>query len=204
MIAILPYMEQNALYNRYDNHYTNDSPQNQAVRETKVAAYVCPSDEATGVLAVPATGPASAAGAKYAPGSYRAVTGRSEGRRRFLDSEMMFDYKREWRGPIHAAYTSFAWGFGVEKPSDITDGTSHTLTWSANRRPRPRPRGGPSGPIRSPTTRIGGRAQQRTLLADYDACVNTGGIGDDIPCKREWGSFHPAGMNFVLCDGASV
>ena len=33
MIAILPYLEQNALYNQYDNHYTNESPQNRAVRE---------------------------------------------------------------------------------------------------------------------------------------------------------------------------
>ena len=51
-------------------------------------------------------------------------------------------------------------------------------------------------------TQSGATAQQRTVLADYDACVDIGGIGNEIPCKREWGSFHPAGMNFAMCDGS--
>ena len=75
MIRILPYFEQGALYDQYDTHYANNSPQNQPVCRTTVAAYLCPTDAAPGVLAVPATGPASANGALYAPGSYRAVTG---------------------------------------------------------------------------------------------------------------------------------
>ncbi|MCD4726664.1 MAG: DUF1559 domain-containing protein, partial [Pirellulales bacterium] len=29
-----------------------------------------------------------------------------------------------------------------------------------------------------------------------------GGIGGDNPCKRAWGSFHPGGLHFVLCDGS--
>ena len=73
-----------------------------------------PRISAIGTLAVPASGPASKVEAKYAPGSYRAVTGWSGDGIDFLDSEMMFDYKPEWRGPIHAVYTSFAWGYGVE------------------------------------------------------------------------------------------
>ena len=23
-----------------------------------------------------------------------------------------------------------------------------------------------------------------------------------MPCRRGWGSFHPAGINFLLCDGS--
>jgi prepilin-type N-terminal cleavage/methylation domain-containing protein/prepilin-type processing-associated H-X9-DG protein len=202
MIGILPYLDQGALYDQYDTHYANNSPQNQPVCQTTVPAYLCPTDDAPGVLGVPATGPASANGALYAPGSYRAVTGCSRDGLNFLDSEMMFDYQRPWRGAIHAVYTSFAWGFGVEKLRDITDGTSQTLLV------------GESTTATTPArrtfwaysfayyTQSGATAQQRTVLADYDACVNTGGIGNEIPCKREWGSFHPAGMNFALCDGS--
>jgi len=201
MIAILPYIEQGALYNQYDIHYTNDSPQNKTVRETTVAAYACPSDNAIGTLAVPATGPATLSGAQYAPGSYRAVSGYSDGVN-FLDSEMMVDYKPAWRGPIHATYTSFAWGYGVERFSSIRDGLSNTLLV------------GESTTSTSPARRTfwaysfayytmsGVATQQRTLWGDYDRCVQCGGAGADIPCKREWGSFHSGGMNFVFCDGA--
>jgi prepilin-type N-terminal cleavage/methylation domain-containing protein/prepilin-type processing-associated H-X9-DG protein len=202
MIAILPYLEQNALYAQYDTQYLNDAPQNQAVCQTTVPAYACPADDAIGVLGVPATGPASVSGARYAPGSYRAVTGCSRDGLNFLDSEMMFDYQRPWRGAVHAIYTSFAWGFNVERLSDITDGTSQTLMV------------GESTTATEPSRRTfwaysfayyaqsGATAQQRTVLGDFDDCVNAGGVGNEIPCKREWGSFHPGGMNFALCDGS--
>ena len=26
-------------------------------------------------------------------------------------------------------------------------------------------------------------------------------VGAEIPCKRQWGSFHSGGMNFMFCDG---
>ena len=202
MIAILPYIERGALYDRYDNHCTNDSAQNSTVRETTVAAYACPSDTAIGALAVPATGPASLSGAKYAPGSYRAVTGWSGDGIDFLDSEMMFSYKPEWRGPIHATYKSLAWGFGVESFSDIKDGASNTLmvgesTTSTNPARRTFWAYSFAYYAQSAVT-----SQQRTLWANYDRCVECGGTGGDIPCKRQWGSFHSGGMNFVFCDGA--
>ena len=66
-IAILPYVEQAALFDRYDLQYANQSPENQVVRETAVAAYLCPSDSPAGLLAVPATGPASVVGRNTPP-----------------------------------------------------------------------------------------------------------------------------------------
>ena len=44
--------------------------------------------------------------------------------------------------------------------------------------------------------------QSRILLGDYDQCVQIGGDGNSFPCRRGWGSFHPGGIHFVLCDGS--
>ena len=44
--------------------------------------------------------------------------------------------------------------------------------------------------------------QTRTLIVDYQKCVDIGGPGGSNPCKRAWGSFHPGGLNFAFCDGS--
>lgn len=203
LIAILPHIEQLALYNQYDTRYTNDSAQNKLVRETLVAAYTCPADAAVRTPATPATGPATLSKALYAPGSYRAVTGWSGDSINYLDSEMMYDYKPEWRGPIHAIFTSVGWsGFGVERFNTIKDGLSNTLLV------------GESTTATSPAHRTfwaysfayyslsAITSQPRTLWGDFDRCVQQGGDGEDMPCRRQWGSFHADGNNFVFCDGS--
>ena len=53
--------------------------------------------------------------------------------------------------------------------------------------------------IRSPAPR---QRRERTLWGDYDRCVAAGGEGSDYPCQRGWGSFHPGGLHFALCDGS--
>jgi len=199
LIAILPYMEQGALFDRYSLGDLNESAENQAVRETSVAAYLCPSDSAPRRAAVPATGPAAAAGAKYMPGSYRAVSGRSDDGMNYLDSEMMYDFETKSRGPIHIVGV---WGYDTESIAGIRDGTSNTLMVGEST-------------TRTSTgyrtfwaysfayyTMSGATAQSRTLLGDFDRCVEIGGAGGDIPCKRGWGGLHPSGMNFALCDGS--
>ena len=90
MIAILPYIEQAGLYNRYDRSHNNESDENRVVRETIVAAFVCPSDYMADGPIVPASGPAAKQNARYAPSSYRAVSGRSVDGVNYLDSEMMY------------------------------------------------------------------------------------------------------------------
>ena len=179
--------------------YHNDSPQNRVVRETSVAPYTCPSDFDVTVMEVPATGPAAANGIKYMPGSYRAVSGRSEDGYNYLDSEMMYSYQPRSRGPIHMVGV---WGFHTETIAHIRDGTSNTLL------------------VGESTTRTnlgfrtfwaypfayyalsGVTAQSRTLLGDFDRCVQAGGPGGEIPCKRGWGGLHGTGVNFGLCDGS--
>ena len=41
-------------------------------------------------------------------------------------------------------------------------------------------------------------------MGDYDACTAAGGDGLDSPCRRGWGSQHPGGLNFILCDGSET
>ena len=68
-IAVLPFIEQAAVHDRYDPLSLNHSAENRLVRETMIAAYVCPSDDYARQLAVPGSGPAHAMDAQYAPGS---------------------------------------------------------------------------------------------------------------------------------------
>jgi prepilin-type processing-associated H-X9-DG protein len=198
-IAILPYVEQTPLFDRYDARYLNEGPENQFVRETVVAAYDCPSDVDTQTPAIPASGPAFQAGSKYAPGSYRAVSGRSDDGMNYLDSEMMYKYQKTSRGPIHMIGV---WGFSTENIDKVTDGTSNTLLV------------GESTTATNPGQRTfwaysfayyslsAATAQPRILWGDYDRAVQAGGTGGENPCKRQWGSFHPGAVNFVLCDGS--
>jgi prepilin-type N-terminal cleavage/methylation domain-containing protein/prepilin-type processing-associated H-X9-DG protein len=41
-----------------------------------------------------------------------------------------------------------------------------------------------------------------TLQADFDACAATPNPSGSNQCKRAWGSFHTAGLNFAFCDGS--
>lgn len=199
MIAILPYIEQNSLFNAYDKSNNNESAANRPVREMMVAAYVCPSDYTAEGPIVPASGPAAATGAMYAPGSYRTVSGRSDDGMNYLDSEMMYDYDRKSRGAIHVVGV---WGYGCETIAHVRDGTSNTLMvgeYATSTNPGRRAFWAYSFAYYSMS---GAAAQERTLWGDYDRCVEAGGPGGDNPCKRGWGSFHPGGLHFAICDGS--
>ena len=43
--------------------------------------------------------------------------------------------------------------------------------------------------------------ESRTLLVDYEECVAIDPANEN-ECKRGWGSFHSAGINFAACDGS--
>lgn len=201
MISILPYLELESLYDAYDFNAYNEGLPNRQVRETPVGTYVCPSDVAPAELRVPAAGPANAfqLNVPYMPGSYRAVTGRSDGQR-FLDSGEFATYPARWRGPIHSVGVR---GFKTERLDDVDDGASNTLLVGES----------------TTKTNLDWRTfwaysyahfslsavtpQPRTLLGDFDRCVEAGGDGRKKPCQRGWGGFHSGGLHFLLCDGST-
>ncbi len=81
MILILPYLEHGGLYKSYNLIKPNEDPANRPVAMSRVAEYICPSDVATDQSIVPAMGPAAswALNLPYMPGSYRAMSCRSDG-----------------------------------------------------------------------------------------------------------------------------
>src|SRR5579883_1172513 len=72
-VMILPYVEQNNLYLLYDQTKTLEHPNNQALRQTSVKVYNCPSDININKLLAPASGPATyySPALTYATSSYR-------------------------------------------------------------------------------------------------------------------------------------
>ncbi len=199
-ILILPYLEQNQLYENYDLDRPNESEENAFVRKSAVPIFTCPSDLEVDELTIPASGPAGkfALARYYRPGSYRAVAGRSDGVN-FLDSADFLKYPKSWYGPMHTV------GIRDLKPESmrrVIDGASNTLLLgeSTTRTAQEyRTFWAYSYAYFSVSSIV---PEQRTLWGDYDRCKAVGGSGHSSPCKRGWGSMHPGGLHFALCDGS--
>ena len=199
-LSILAYLGEEPLYRAYDFEDFNEAATNAMVRQTMISTYVCPSDLNPDELGMPASGPANAAALalQYRPGSYRAVTGSSDGLT-FIDSADLTTYQRSMRGPIH---TVGVLDLATESYHHIGDGTSNTLLV------------GESTTSTRPSMRTfwayayahyslsAVTPQPRVLIGDYDACVTAGGRGASMPCRRGWGGLHPAGIYYLICDGS--
>ncbi len=200
LIDILPYVEQGALHKAYRFDRCNEDEANRMVRESSIALYQCPSDASAARIEVPAMGPASSYGRNvpYAGGSYRGMSGRSDGDS-FLDSGEAIQYDRRWRGPLHVVGIL---GYQRENVKSITDGLSHTLL-VGEAATQTNTSFGPFWAYSYSFYSLGAATPQaRVLLGDYDRCRNLGGAGSAGPCRRGWGSAHPGGLNFALCDGS--
>jgi prepilin-type processing-associated H-X9-DG protein len=110
-------------------------------------------------------------------------------------------YPRQWRGPLHVA--GFL-GFSSESMTEIRDGSSNTLMVgesTTSTKPGYRTLWAYSFSFYSLSAAT--IDQSRTLLGDYERCAEIGGEGNSDPCQRGWGSFHPAGIHFLYCDGSA-
>ncbi|NOZ39977.1 MAG: DUF1559 domain-containing protein [Planctomycetes bacterium] len=218
-VDILPYMEQQNTYDQWVPEDAISGLTNQALRETFVDVYLCPSDMELDVLATPESGPGSTRRKLWGPGSYRAMSGHSLG----VNGDHYWDnpeaassnYEEamplERRGALYTVSTNppsgGSRGGGKRKftpvlLAQVTDGTSntflvgeyHTATYQSRR----------SFWAYAYTSYNQSSAffESRTLLADYTKCQQIGGGGAHT-CKRAWGSLHAGGaIQFVFCDGS--
>ena len=201
-ISILPYMEREDLFERYDSSAFNESPINASVRQARVVTYMCPSEEGTQDLDYPASGPGS--GLLYRRGSYRAMTGRGKIHSPFFDEENCMVDKGGlpygWRGIIHHIGSPRNPKLRTERIADVKDGLSNTLmvgemaTLSHQRRRTFWAYAYTSYCL------SGAVPNSATLLVDYDQCCKV--LGGCNACKRGWGSYHAEGLNFVIGDGS--
>ena len=191
MTFVLPYLEQENVYNLYDFSHDWDSAANKAARQTPISLFVCPS------------GPSSRAvdGKRFAVSDYAACEHfpGSQDRTRLIDSGMLSD-----RGPSKNWYNLFQpyWA-GPSRLADATDGLSTTfMLFEDVGRPLKYVENGLRGdPGASPKEPISG-AEWASEYAEF--WIHTTCNGSQIfNCTNmnEIYSFHPNGANFLYGDG---
>ncbi len=226
-LAILNYLENDALFNAYNFTLLNEARGNETVRLRLLEVMVCPSDIGTAVPLVPASGPASSiptqnnypaltgfpAGTTipYMPGSYRAMSGKSINALGWFDNPEVNDLfrlvpeSRNWAGPVHIVGTA---GLNCESVATITDGTATSiLAGEYTTTTTPRRRTFWAYTYTSYNQSSVTANQPRVIDNNYERCrdfgrAGLGGPGGDNPCKRGWGSMHPGGMHILMCDGS--
>jgi prepilin-type processing-associated H-X9-DG protein len=198
-LAILPFLEQQNVYNQYNFRAYNEDAPNKTVREFPMDIFTCPADRNVDKLEKPESGPG--AGLDYRPGSYRAVSGRTNpATNGYMDNSEAKEVPYDWRGAMHHVGTI---NFHCEKMKDIRDGTTNTLLigeFTTTTRTRRRTFWAYSYTSYNQSSLS---METRTLNTDYEKCIATPGVNGENPCKRAFGSLHTGrGLNFALCDGS--
>ncbi|MBY0521975.1 MAG: DUF1559 domain-containing protein [Gemmataceae bacterium] len=199
-VSLLPFIEQDTLFQKYDPtklNWDTTNPGQAEVRTASVKVYSCPADQIFDQLMNPESG--NGLGQKYRTGNYRAVVGRGKDDNNFFDfNPNASSLPSNWRGAMHT--TGFG-GLSTERVEDVLDGTSNTMIVT-ERSTKTHPNRHTfwayahasywsSSPV----------LQSRILLNDFDACSNVNSA-DPGPCKRGISSFHGNGFNALLGDGS--
>jgi len=207
-LCILPFMEQQPLYDQYDFNLGNTDAANAAVCQTFISSYLCPSDVRTNVLSRPGSGPQRF---EYAPGSYRSVSGvtRTRGGPHFDEPNTLNSLDR---GLLHVVYGNGA-RWSTERMADVIDGTANTImVGEMVSTPCPQSGGVSNGRCRRATfwaytytsynqSSITAGSPTAFGIPSYDECVNVSGAHSN-DCKRAFSAFHPGIVNFCLVDGS--
>jgi prepilin-type N-terminal cleavage/methylation domain-containing protein len=207
-LEILPYMEGADVHKLWSKTKSLEDIANKRLRETFMPAFTCPVDVFTTQLQKPESGPGYAL--DWAPGSYRGMAGHSLGQTgdHYWDNPLAAkrpasEMRDGWQGPLHttAKDSGKHRKFRAERFKDIKDGISKTLMVGEYQTITTQQRRPFWAYAYTSYTLSSGFFESRTLLANYDRCVQVGGGGEHT-CKRAWGSLHPAGVQFVACDGS--
>ena len=208
-IAILPMLEEQALYDLYDQDLTNEDPDNQPALRSHVKTYSCPSDDfKPGDIQHPDGGPRKGQN-QYHRGSYKAMTGRSDGFNPWdamEDSTVdLFPLTKAWMGVFPSV------GYHevprVVSLSMIRDGTSQTILVGEAASASEDDIARKLRPLWGYTYAFYNTSDLEPhggiLIGDFRRCNKiasaTGGRG----CSRFWGSYHDGGVvNFVYGDGS--
>jgi prepilin-type N-terminal cleavage/methylation domain-containing protein/prepilin-type processing-associated H-X9-DG protein len=212
-VFVLPYLEQSALYSQYNFNLLSTAPAHQALRETFLSVFACPSD---GLTAAKTLGVPSGHGtaAQFMRSSYRAMLGRSDitGGLFWNNITTSATAPQNYRGMMHAVGTKTVGAadvtFGTEKLAAVPDGTSNTIL--AGERATTNDTNGlyspfwASGGDTSSGSVLGVAAGTNTLAlttTDYTVCQAALPTGNE--CKFGWSSAHGGNViNFVFGDGS--
>jgi prepilin-type N-terminal cleavage/methylation domain-containing protein len=228
-IEILPFMEQQSLYQQYRQNELNTSPNNNLVGQQRVRTHECPSDQLKGKLEVPASGPATSVtpNQQWMHGSYRAVSGKLnllighgnwDGYEPQLWPGGVMDHT--YKGLLHAIGTSYngapvanpavgAMG-GPERFANATDGLSNTLmigeytSRSSSRRATfwAYTYASYNQSSVGAESRLYGKPYG-TSASDPTGCWGTPSLfNNDQTCKRAFNGEHPSAAQWALGDGA--
>lgn len=203
-IALLPFMEQTALYDQYHQELDNTADANMPVNQTLVDVYHCPSDKEP-VLLRPASGRGN--GKQFRMSSYRGMSGRSNGHKNvnkggWWDGMEIDKLPGHWIGVFHIVNERNGKVGSCQSFGTITDGTSNTSAVGELHKPIGQDRRGSFWAYGYTSYNKSGACPYSGSLQAHvwSDCKST--VPTDNICKRGWGSFHPAGMNMLYCDGS--
>ncbi|MCA9261437.1 MAG: DUF1559 domain-containing protein [Planctomycetales bacterium] len=211
-VDILPMVEKQNVHDLWDSSVDFSHVKNKALRESIVPLYLCPSDKDLDQLVIPASGPGWSNSSRWAPGSYRAMSGHSSGQSGDLywdNASCVQPYyeakmPEKFRGPMHVVVDAKGpyRRLQAEPFSAITDGISRTLMVGEYHTVHFESRRTLWAYAYTSYNQSSAFYESRTLIPDFVQCMILGGGGEHT-CKRGWGSFHVnGGIQFAYCDGS--